>query len=175
MRRIKFSLRGVALFLSCAALFALFSLAGCSQKYDSAKAAFLDFSSAYGTLPVGKLFLSAANEWEKEYLSEEIIAALYTDARGNSEFGHVADCAVYLGSSLDTYYELAIFICYDNSSADSVARMCATRLDAASRLRDTVDTNALENAIIEIHGRTVIMSALPDAEATRRALAALLK
>ncbi len=159
--------RAVWVLFMCAVL--CVGLCSCGEKYKSAAEAFGVFADAYGSLPAGKLYLSEAKEWEKEYLSDDIVYSLYANIKGECEYDHVAECAIYLSSSIDEFYEVAVFICYDNSGVEEVAKMCHRRIDIAKRLHTLVDTEAIENSRVEIHGNTVIMSVLPDKEKTARA------
>ena len=163
----------IRLFSFALVFFLALSCFGCSDKYKSAEEAFSVFSDAYGNLPAGKLYLSRSSEWEDTYLPEEIIYSLYEGINGECEYDYVAESAIYLSTSLYNFYEVAIFICHSNSDTEAVAKMCHKRIDVARRLHSYANTDAIENARVEIHGRMVIMCVLPDAEGTARAFRAL--
>ena len=164
--------RAVTVFL-CIFILLPFILCGCGDKYENAREVYEIFSQAYGDLPRGALYFSEAEEWEDGYLSDETVYSLYGDAEGNTEFDNVESAAIYLSNTLDTFYEFAIFICYDNYSASEVAKMCHKRIDEVRRLHTFVDISAVKNARVEIHGRVVIMSILPSEENTARAFRAV--
>ena len=175
MKKRGICLRGVVVFLFGCALFALFTLSGCTTRYDNARVLFEDFCDIYGTLPAGKLYTSASCEWEDGYLPDEIVYSMYTDERGECYYDLVIDSAIYLCSSQDEFCELAVLVCRDNTDTQAVAKMCRIRMDSVLRLRGLVDTENAENAQIQIFGNVVIMSALPDTEKAQKALRALSK
>ena len=165
----------LCVFLCCVLTLSAFALSGCSPSFDTgdARVLFSEFQSVYGNLGAGVTLYSDAQEWEKEYLSDEVIYSLYSDADGDCDYDLVQESAVFLSSSFDTYAELAVFICYGNTDTEAVAQMCARRIDAACRLRDYTDVSAAENAKILIIGNAVIMCALPNTERADEALRAL--
>jgi hypothetical protein len=154
----------LCVFLCCVLSLSAFALSGCAPSFDTgdARLLFSEFRSVYGDFGAGITLYSDAQEWEKEYLSDEVIYSLYSDADGGCDYDLVQESAVFLSSSFDTYAELAVFICYGNTDTDAVAQMCARRIDAACRLRDYTDASAAENAKILTIGNAVIMCALPD-------------
>ena len=173
MKKSSFCFRGIVVFVLGCALFIFFILSGCTKKYDNARALFDEFCDVYGTLPAGKLFVSTANEWDEEYLSDEIIYSMYTDTRGVCYYDLVAESAIYLCSSPDVFCEFAVFICRDNTDTQAVAKMCHARIDMARELRNLVNTEYSESARVEIFGNVVVMSVLPDAKKAEKAISLL--
>ena len=123
------------------------------------------FTSLYtkSELPVGRLYLLTAKEWEDGYLSSELFSSLYSTPQqdASAEMSRIEDCAVYLSSSLDTFCEIGIFLCYSNTDTEQIGKMCHRRISLVSSARGYTDISALENARVEIKGRYVIYSLLP--------------
>ncbi len=188
MVRGRLCFRGVAVFLAGCSLLALLVFSGCAKKYDDARALFDEFCAIYGELPAGKLYSSEASEWEKDYLPDNVVYSMYGasdgfgddgdssddgENSGASAYDYVEECVIYLSSSLDTFYELAVFICRDNTSTQAVARMCHSRIGEVLALRQLIDTECAENARVVVIGNAVIMSVLPNAKKTETAIKAL--
>ena len=183
MVRGRLCFRGIAVFLAGCSILALLVFSGCARKYDDARALFDEFCSVYGELPAGKLYSSEASEWDKDYLPDSIVYSMYGasdgvygdegDNSGASAYDYVEESVIYLCSSLDTFCELAVFICRDNTSTQAVARMCHARIGEVLALRQLIDTECAENARVAVIGNAVIMSVLPDAKKVETAITTL--
>lgn len=148
----KRTLKKTAVLLICAIM--LFSCGGRDVGCEEM------FSELFGneTLSAGRLYLLKAKEWEDGYISAELFASLYampprTDA--DAELGMIEDCAIYLSSSLDAFCEAGIFLCYSNTDAERIAKMCHRRISLVSSVKH-YNASALKNARVEIKGRYVI-------------------
>ena len=120
------------------------------------------FSENYGKseLSAGRLYLLKAKEWEDAYLSSELFSSLYATPYyedASIEMACLEDCAVYLSSSLDSFCEIGIFLCYSNTDTERIAKMCHRRISLVSSLKQA-DAEALKNARVEIKGHYVIYS-----------------
>ena len=180
MVRGRLCFRGVAVFLAGCSLLALLVFSGCAKKYDDAMGLFDEFCSVYGELPAGRLYSSEASEWEKEYLPDKVVYSMYgevyggeSDNSGESAYDYVEQSVIYLSSSLDTFSELAVFICRDNTSTQAVAKMCHSRIDEVLALRQLIDTECAQNARVVVVGNAVIMSVLPNTQKAENAIKAL--
>lgn len=151
--------------LSCLALFS------CNAK-RSCQDIFLEYSHSYKGLFSGKLYLSTANEWDDGYMSDELFSSLYDGIDKKSERDKIEECAIYLSSSMESFCEVGVFLCYGNVDAESVAKMCHRRIFLVSETRKNEGYSVKENSTVTIFGRYVIYAIQPDKKASERAISA---
>lgn len=121
--------------LSVFLLFALFFSCG-AKKDRGAEETLLEFIGALPDLPPGSLYLSEAALYDEEKpLTNELLRSLYAKADASLEYeGLVREAALYLGSSPDAPFEVAVFVCLANSDTDALLEMCRRRAALVSRL-----------------------------------------
>jgi hypothetical protein len=118
------------------------------------------------------LYKSEAGEWEHGYISNELFSSLYDGADGKSERDRIEEYAVYLSSSMERFCEFGVFLCYGNTDAESVAKMCHRRIFLVSETKSDGDYSYKENSIVMIFGRYVVYAIQPDRRASERAISA---
>ena len=125
-------------------------------------------------LPDGIIRISSAPADSPECLTETLLTALYGPAAhglmggGGGEGQHppVMDVALFL--SMTSYpCELAVFLCADSDTAQSVAVLCRGRLDTVARgYKDTPWADAAAVGRVAIRGSYVLLALCEDPEAT---------
>ncbi len=145
MKKLKF----LSFFLLIALLFS------CGAKKDRvAKDTLYEFIGALPALPSGSLYLSEAALYDEEKpLTNELLLSLYAKADGSMECeGLVREAALYLGSSPDAPFEIAVFVLFANSDTDALLRMCRRRASLVSGLFPEAEKNAryflLDNLLV---------------------------
>ena len=145
MKKIKI----LSVFLALALLFS------CGAKSErSAEDTLRAFTRALPHLPSGSLYLSNAAVYDAEKpLTKELLLSLYAKEDGTLEYeGRVSEAALYLGSSPEAPFEVAVFVLLGNSDADALLRMCRRRAALLSSLFPTAEKNArcfiLDNLLI---------------------------
>ena len=164
----KKQMRPIAAFLLACLLF--LGATSCSGADIAARDRLFTLLSLYGDVPAGATYATQPKEGEST-LDARLIAALYTRSDGYLEYdGRVADAAVYLSSTADPFFEVAVFVCYGNADTRAIAEMCLrrVRLIAASHAVRT------EDAVIGVSGRTVICIITRDTTAAQAVLDKLL-
>ena len=144
-------------------------LFSCTAK-RSCREIFEDYSRSYKALYSGALYTSEAREWEDGYISDELFSSLYDGADGKSERDRIEECAVYLSSSMESFCEVGIFLCYGNADAESVAKMCHRRIFLISETKKGEGYSYKENSSVMIFGRYVVYTIQPDKRASERAI-----
>jgi hypothetical protein len=127
-----------------------FLLVGCSSPPQDANAALREFTAAYGTLPMGNYYSIADGSIDKAR-----VLKLY-DPDGHLSEGKLLDAALYLGSSFDEVFELAVFDCAGSDAAIEVAELCHRRAE----LLKTFDKD-LEYTVIQ-YGEYLFFAAMPS-------------
>ncbi len=108
----------------------LLSLAACAAPPPTRTADELltDLLHAYGEAPAGNRYASTAKLEDAAYFSEDLFLSLYADANGKCEGREgIEQCAVYLGGSDRTVFEVAVFRCYGTADTPTVAQLSTRR------------------------------------------------
>ncbi len=124
-------LRFISVFLLIALLFS------CGVKKDrGAKDTLREFIGALPDVPPGSLYLSEAALYDEEKpLTSELLLSLYAKEDGTLEYeGLVREAALYLGSSPDTPFEVAVFVSFANTDTDALLEMCHRRAALVERV-----------------------------------------
>ena len=140
-------------------------LVSCGEQL-CARDVFVSFADGYGEMPCGILYDSDCEEWEEGFFSETMQKNLYMRSDGTSEMEHVANCAVYLGSYQNEFYECGIFYCNSHNEAKQVAKMCLRRIDTVKGIRSmdesALSLSSLEGAFVRVSGKLCVYSIMPD-------------
>lgn len=135
-----------------------FSVSGCEKNRDARQM----MNRFLSQCPMeGVLYAKSFSEGESGYMGEKTFARMYGEYPGG-----LLDFAVLIGSSLDTPYECAVFLCRDSTCALAVRDMCLLRLDILRR--GTEGKFCLSDAFVLRHGTRVVYGVLRDNVSARR-------
>lgn len=134
-------------------------LCGCGAEMPSTQALLDAYMREAEALPAGEVYHARTGGNDNTPPDDALVSAMYGEEAKRC-FPLVEEYAIYLSSS--TPCEIAVFRCYAASDTDALARMCLSRSETLRTLLRHTEYHALvENANIEVRGRTVIMRVLP--------------
>ena len=96
-------------------------LFGCAPAQRDTAAALHEFAAAYGTLPAGGFYST-----ENGSIEMARVLRLY-DPDGHLSAGKLLSASLYLGSSFDEVFEIAVFDCAGSNAALEMAELCHRR------------------------------------------------
>ena len=151
---------------SLALLVLLAMTVSCGNESLSARERLSSLLALFGNAPAGACYATLPSDGDST-LDERLIAALYVRADGYLEYeGRVSECALYLGSAGDPFFEAAVFVCYGNADTRAVVEMCLRR----ARLVSSVHAIAEGDIVLTVSGRTVCYMITPRTSAARDAM-----
>ncbi len=160
--------------LSTYILLSLFLLSSCFGTTDMGTSEIVRaMLNTQSNLPAGKLYTTLSTPGAEDYLSSELLRALYGTEGSFDAFGNAAEIAIRAASGLHAN-EFAVFRCRSRRDAEEIADLCLARIDTIEhfiRLNSDVlgvpdsDLLSAENAKVTIYGKYVIMALSKDADA----------
>jgi len=146
-------------------IFLFFTLPSCAeQDLPSCREILNGIMQTEIGLPAGRIYSSAASECDEEYLSDQLINALY----GNGSCPVMAegwlDVAIFLPSSSHPC-EFAVFLCDSEDTADDTARMLCSRLDLIRTAKENGKLSSyFETATITVMRNYVLLIVSSDTQ-----------
>ena len=127
-------------------------LTACAAPSLDVGGALAELLKSYGTLPIGNYYETADGG-----ISETELLLLY-DPDDSLPEGAILSAALYLGSSFNRVFELALFDCAGSDAAMQVSVLCHRRADFLKEFDPT-----LESTVIR-YGEYVFFAAAPSVE-----------
>lgn len=168
----KFRLSFSKISFCTALILALTLLSSCFAENKDTSLIIKEMLSLSADLPAGRIYTTKSTPGAPDYLSESLLSALYGTDKYPRVFSRTESISIRLSSGLSTC-EFAVFLCGTKKDAAEIADLCLGRLDTMRyfvksnsqklSLSDTNLTN-IENGIVTIVGRYVIMVVSPNAE-----------
>ncbi len=158
------NLKKIAVFILLFSVLAVF----CSCDNDAnVREVISAISASCPNAPAGKVYFSDAELGEDEYISDQLISALFGNGTYPSEFETIESYALRI-SSFTTPCEYAVFKAKTIDDTAEIAAMCRKRIDAVQTLvnrggKDEEKTVA-ESATVFITGRFVLLAMTEDNE-----------
>ncbi len=148
-------------------------LSSCFAGRDPETSAILsEMLSGAEDLPVGRMYTKKSSPGAEDYLSDDLLAALYGSGDAPDVFERVEGISLWTASGFSAC-EFAVFLCSSRRDTEEIADLCLGRIDI---MRHFISSNSekmsldssikarLDTAKVTIIGRYVIMAVSDDAE-----------
>lgn len=153
--------------ISFALIFTL-TLSSCDRKNVDCYAA---LSEVKAKLSIDfPIYSPKAKVGESGYCKEDFLSELY-----KIEDGYVSDFAVILASTLDSYGEIAVLLCYTEYDAAICYGMLRGRLREVITNSGSLDVSAARDAELCREGKCVILCAVRECERAMRIIRATIR
>ncbi|MBE6538301.1 MAG: hypothetical protein E7671_02420 [Ruminococcaceae bacterium] len=148
--------------LACllAFLLVLLLFSSCSAVSDvSSEHVLAAMISSAKDLPAGKIYTTASSPGAPDYLSQDLLTALYGSGDYPSVFERTREISIWTSSGLYAV-EFAVFFCNTDRDTEEIADLCLGRIDDMRRfVNENSDKLSLEQSVIKgLDGAKVIIA-----------------